>query len=180
MAKEALGAAGDVKPVEKKGPRLRTETRSYTVDEPELTEWLTGSKEPVFYISEVWIQPSGSIEFTVTTAKQAEVPVVRRAGAQNDRRYVPEIRPDGNIERFVVTGADDGLTGPDILDDAPTGTADPTPMIAGRGETGKARLKTRRELNLEARASGRAEQPGPRITDRDGDEDDPVPSAIPR
>lgn len=163
----ALGAKGE-KP-EKKGPRLRTETRSYTVDEPELTEWLTGAAEPRFYIQEVWIQPNGSIEFTVTTAKQAETPVVRRAGSKNDLR---------------VTGMDDGLTGnddgPGLLDEGPTGTADPTPMIAARSETGKARLKTRRELNLEARASGRPEQPGPRITDRDGDEDDPVPSAVPR
>jgi hypothetical protein len=168
---------------ESKRPRLRAETRSYTIDEPELCEWLTGAEEPRFYIKEVWIQPTGSIEFTVTTEKQAEVPVVRRAGAPNDRR-VAEIRPDGAVDRYVDEGPsgatgltdDEGYDGP-ALEEEGVGKPDPTPMIAPRSQTGKARLKTRRELQLEARATGRPE-PVSHINHRE--DDDPVPSALPQ
>jgi hypothetical protein len=171
------------KPKASKGPTLRAEERSYAVDEADLTAWLTGDDARQFFIKEVWIQPSGSIEFTVSTVKPTERPVARRERIPADARVglaqiAAERAQEGAGPRIVEDA--DGVTDQDVSS-GPTGKADADPFIAKRGEsTAKTRLKSRRELNLEARAKGQPERPMPNITERTEDEDDPVPSAIPR
>jgi len=154
-----------------KRPKLAHETRAYTVTETELSEWLTETNR--FFVKGITVLSTGDIEFTVTTEKQAERVIIEQTRTVNEARAEAGLPP---VEE----------TGPAIVDDEAgeaagvVGTADPVPAIAPRNQTPKARLKSRREMNLEARKAGLPETAGPRITDRDGDEDDPVPSALPR
>ena len=182
---------GDMAKPMPKGPRLYAETRQYMVTEADLSEWLSGAAEPRFYISEIWVQPSGDVEFTVTTAKPTERPVVRRVGAPNDLRPVNVQRAEMGLpplEEEEIEPEDDGeavgeavQTGPTIVDDGqPVGKADPVPMIAPKRHEGMKvdRFKTARELRLEAQRAQRPKEP--RITHIEDGSDDPVPSALPR
>lgn len=173
----------------KGGPKLKDETRAYTVTEADLSEWLTGGT--LFYIKKIEVLSGGDIEFTVTTAKQAERTVIDRPyKTVNDQRREhglpplpetdvtgPEPDPEDEHGREAAAGR-----GPAIIEEGggPVGTADPVPMIASSGEVAKKKqIKSMRQMQLEARAAG-VPEPKSNITHRSEGEDDPVPSAIPR
>ena len=67
--------AGIVPPKAAKRPKLATETRTYLVDESDLSEWLTDSQ--AFYVQAITVKGS-KIEFTMTTAKPTELPQIRQ------------------------------------------------------------------------------------------------------
>ena len=145
----------------RKRPKLATETRTYLVDESDLSEWLTDG--PAFYVQEIMIKGT-KIEFTMTTAKQAEQPQIRQEESVRTPEWsspVLEDEPDPGFEVAV-------------------GKADADPFIATSAEVAtKKRLKSVRELRLEAQRTGTPE-PKVHITHLTEDETDPVPSALPR
>jgi len=144
--------------------KLRDETRQYTVEAVDLAEWVSG--ESRFNAVEiVYDNAEDAFVVTLSSAKQAEQPRITKRDAFVDR----------DTEARLTSG-------PQVSDDdaGDMGTADAVPAIASRGERDRLRkhVRSRREILIEAQKQGKP-APAARITHRETDEDDPVPSALP-